>query len=433
MKLWGRVKRFFDVLNKVTDEGYWLPLGARSEAGVSVSVDRAKRISTALRCGAILGETQGALPLQVFERTGHNSRELARNFPLYDLLHTAPNERMDSFFWRYIVSDDLEFRGNSYHLIERYGAGSQAGSVRALHPVHPDCAEVGLTPEGRVVYDVRFENGEIRRYLPFQILHFKGMPDETRLKGLSTVRAHCETLGLAIAARDFMAHFLRDDARPRGVLEEDKESRYSPEDRKQIAKDWMLSYSGVERFKTPFLPKGVSYKAVSINPEDAQLLQLFNMTREEICGEVFGIPPVLLGMNEKVSSWGTGIEQILIGFIMFSMLGRFSRIQQAIAHQVLTPAERRRYFVEFNIDGLLKADVKTRNEAFQIARQGGWMNANEIREKLNMNPLPAEVGDAYWMPSNMVVAGKPVKEKESKQARQLALALADRRGGNVNA
>jgi HK97 family phage portal protein len=131
--------------------------------------------------------------------------------------------------------------------------------------------------------------------------------------------------------------------------------------------------------------------ALSINPEDAQLLESRGFNVEEVC-RFFGVPPVLVGHSEKQSSWGTGIEQIVLGFLKFTMRPRLRRMEQALEKQLLSAADRARGVrIEFNVEGLLRASSKERAEFYRTMTQVGAMTINEVRRKENLPPV--EGGD----------------------------------------
>jgi HK97 family phage portal protein len=97
---------------------------------------------------------------------------------------------------------------------------------------------------------------------------------------------------------------------------------------------------------------------------------------------------VLVGHSEKQSSWGTGIEQIVLGFLKFTMRPRFVRMEKALQKQLLTPADRAKGIkIEFNVEGLLRASSKERAEFYGSAIDKGWMTRNEVRRKENMPPV----------------------------------------------
>ena len=131
-------------------------------------------------------------------------------------------------------------------------------------------------------------------------------------------------------------------------------------------------------------------KTIGINPKDAQLLESRAFSIEEIC-RWFRVPPFMVGHAEKSTSWGTGIEQQMIGFLTFTLRPWLTRIEQAINKDLIPLAAQQNTYAEFSIEGLLRADSAARAEYFAKMANNGVMTRDEIREKEN---LPRKGGNA---------------------------------------
>lgn len=149
----------------------------------------------------------------------------------------------------------------------------------------------------------------------------------------------------------------------------------------------------IARFGRPMLlDNKMTWTQLTINPNDAQMLESRRFSVEEIC-RIFGVPPHMIGHSEKSTSWGTGLEQQTLGFQKFTLRRRLKRIEQALEKQLLTPADRAAgVTIEFNIEGLLRGDSKSRSEFYQAAlgdtQKPGWMVRNEVRSLENLPPIP---------------------------------------------
>lgn len=141
----------------------------------------------------------------------------------------------------------------------------------------------------------------------------------------------------------------------------------------------------------------MKYQPISLSPNDVQLLETRRFSVEEIC-RWFGVPPVLVG-HSNVTTWGSGIEQILDGFHKLTVRPMLTVIEQAIARRVLTPAMRSRYTVEFSFDALLRANIRDRMEVYAKAVQNGIMTRNEARQLENL-PL-VDGGDVATAQTNL--------------------------------
>jgi HK97 family phage portal protein len=153
----------------------------------------------------------------------------------------------------------------------------------------------------------------------------------------------------------------------------------------------------------------MKYQPISLSPNDAQLLETRRFSVEEIC-RWFGVPPVLVG-HSNVTTWGSGIEQILDGFYKLTVRPMLTLIEQAIARRVLTPALRSRYTVEFSFDALLRANIKDRMEVYSKAVQNGVMTRNEARQLENLPPVPGgELATAQINLAPLTMLGQSVSK-----------------------
>ena len=125
---------------------------------------------------------------------------------------------------------------------------------------------------------------------------------------------------------------------------------------------------------------------IGINPNDAQLLESRSFSVEEIC-RWFRVPPFMVGHSEKSTSWGTGIEQQMIGFLTFTLGPWLRRIEQAISKDLLTPTDRVRFYPKFAIEGLLRADSAGRAAFYSAMVNNGILTRDEVRELEDREPM----------------------------------------------
>ena len=95
-----------------------------------------------------------------------------------------------------------------------------------------------------------------------------------------------------------------------------------------------------------------------------------------------------------------------IDFAVHTIRPWLVRIEQAMNRALFAEYEKGHFYVQFNIDGLMRGDYKSRMEGYAIGRQNGWLNANDIRALENMNPIPEEEGgNTFLVNGNMVPIG----------------------------
>jgi HK97 family phage portal protein len=242
------------------------------------------------------------------------------------------------------------------------------------------------------VYLYRVDN-DVMALAADSVLHVKGMGNGTLgLSRLDYMRATTNECANALTAA---SKLFSSGGKPTGVLMVD--NVLSAEQRAAIRNNFSEMQSG-NASRLFVLEANMKYQQLSLSPEDMQLLETRQFGVEEVC-RWFGVPPVLVG-HSNVTTWGSGVEQIIEGFYKFTCRPIMVGIEQAIAKRVLTPAQRARYTVEFNFEGLLRVNLKDRAEVYSKLLQNGVFTRNEARQLENMPPIPG--GDKITVQSNLV-------------------------------
>lgn len=363
------------------------PTGSLVTGTASLNTDGALQISAVWACVDLLSRTIASLPLFVYEGEG-GARKLARDTVLWQLLHDTPNRRMTPMeFWVAMLLN-LMLRGNAYARIDR----DASGNAVALWPMSADQMTVDVLSDGSVVY--LYAIGSDRTVFGEQnILHIKDMGNGTF--GLSRLDFMRATTGEMTNAQTAANMLFANGGKPTGVLMID--SVLNPEQRAAIKE----RFSGMAEGSTSrlyVLEANMKYQQLSLTPAETQLLETRRYGVEEI-GRWFGVPAVLINHN-NATAWGTGIEQIIDGFFKFTVRPALVSLEQAIRKRVLTPAQRARYSVEWNFDGLLRANIKDRMEVYSKAVQNGLKTRNECRQLENDPPIAG--GDSLTAQVNLV-------------------------------
>lgn len=371
-----------------------------SSSGENVTPASAMRCAAVFACVGILSESVAQLPLKVYKERPGGGKDVAKNHSLYRLLHSAPNEWMTSFEWREMGMADLCLRGNHYAFktIVR-------GEVRELLPIPAAAVTVKQNQDWSLVYKVNFGHGQGQQDVPAaNMLHVR-YRTLNGFEGISPIGYARESIGLSMATEKHGARLFRNGARPGGVLEHP--GRMSDEAAKRFKEQWQEAFTGANVHKTALLEEGMKFNALTMTSEDAQYLETRKYQTEEIA-RIYRVPLHLIQSTEKSTSWGSGIEQMTIGFVRFVLLPWLVRWEQAIERDLLTEKDRETHFVQHLVEGMERGDIKSRYEAYQTAIQNGIMSPNEVRAKENMNPR--EGGDDYLSPLNMRVNGEEPKK-----------------------
>ena len=384
--------------NATNGSGYRFFLGG-STAGKAVTERSAMQMTAVYACVRILSEAIAGLPLHLYQYKEDGGKEKAITHPLYLLLHDEPNPEMSSFVFRETLMTHLLLWGNAYAQVIRNGKGE----VVALYPLMPNRMTVDRDESGQLYYSYQMANSDAPTMKggtvvlkPTDVLHIPGLGFDG-LVGYSPIAMAKNAIGLAIATEEYGSKFFANGATPGGLLEYPGVVK-GPD---RVRESWNKGFSGSQNAgKVAILEEGMKYTPISIAPEQAQFLETRKFQINEIA-RIFRVPPHMVGDLEKSSF--SNIEQQSLEFVKYTLDPWVVRWEQSLSRALFTPEEKKRYFFKFNVEGLLRGDYQSRMNGYAVARQNGWMSANDIRELENLDRIPAEDGgDLYLINGNML-------------------------------
>ena len=391
-----------EITDNVRDSGQTFFFGTAS-SGERVDEKSAMQISTVYACVRLLAETVAGLPLHLYRYTDSGEgKEKAIDHPLYKILYRQPNPEMTSFTFRETMMTHLLLWGNAYAQIIRDGKNTVLG----MYPLLPEIVEVDRDEAGNLYYiyhaytdEVPGEQNQDIYFRSDEIFHIPGL-GFNGLVGFSPIAMMKNSLGTTLAVEKYGASFFKNGAQPSGVLEHPGVLK----DPGKIRENWSAVYGGANNaHKVAVLEEGMTYKPISLPPEDSQFLSTRQFGVEEIC-RIFRVPPHMVGDLEKSSF--SNIEQQSLEFVKYTLEPWLVRWEQSIQRTLFSAEEKKQYFTKFNVEGLLRGDYASRMSGYATARQNGWMSANDIRELENMDRIPAEEGgDLYLINGNMLPLG----------------------------
>ena len=379
-----------DVRDDVRDSGTVFVFG-RANSGEQVDEKSAMQIASVYACVRLLAESVAQLPLHLYRVTEPDGQEKARDHPLYKILFREPNPEMTSFsFWEAIMTHLLLW-GNAYAQVVRDGKNNVLG----MYPLLPENVEIDRTDEGELYYiyhaytnEVPGEKNKDIIYRRDQILHIPGL-GFNGLVGFSPIAMMKNALGTTIAVEKYGSAFFRNGAQPAGVLEHPGTLKNPA----KIRENWSEVYGGPNNaHKVALLEEGMTYKPISLPPEDSQFLSTREFGVEEIC-RIFRVPPHMVQDLKRATF--SNIEHQSIDFVVHTLDPWLVRIEKAIVKDLLVEEEKDLYFPKFNVDGLLRGDYKSRMDGYSVGISTGIISPNEARRKENMPALPEEEGGDF--------------------------------------
>jgi len=358
----------------------------KSRAGTSVSAKRALGISAWYSGVRYISEVVAGLPVHRYRDTpGGRERRADPEWM------QRPDVEQPWYGFVEFVLMSLLHRGNSLAFKLR----APSGQVIGLREIHPDRATIGQAPDGtkRFLID---HNETI--YTTRNILHIPGLAYDGRV-GMNPIQYAADVLGSAAATDEYAARFFSNNTNLGGIIS--VEHAMTQAEAKDLKAEWEQFHQGIlHAHRTGVLSKGARYDRVTLNAEDAQLIQARQYGVLEIA-RLLRLPPHKL--YELSRATFSNIEHQSIEAITDGIQPWCERLEAFINFDPdLTPP---RTFIEFQLEGRLRGDTKSRFDAYRSAIGGPWMSTNEGRRLENLPPV--EGGDVVLRPLAMTDTEHP--------------------------
>lgn len=370
-----------------------------SVAGVSVTESKSLGMSAVWRAVTLKAGVAASLPFKAFRSDDTETPVPAVGWAAK--LMDDPHPDMTKFeLWETIYAHRYLW-GNAYLRILR----NRGGQISELWPVHPGRVRVGrVSDTGKKIYAI---DGGREVHDDDTILHIPGFGYDG-ICGVSPIRAARQSIGLALAAEEYGAKLFGSGSLATGVLQTDQ--RLTSEQADMISTRWKAKRSGLKSaHETIILDAGAKFHQLTIPPEDAQFLESRQFQINEV-SRWFGVPAFLMFQTEKSTSWGTGLEQQAIGWVVYDLRTDLIRVEQRVS-RVLRPAA---VYAKYSVEGLLRGDSTARSEFYTKLWNIGALSTNEIRALEERGPI--EGGDVRYRPLNMGVLGEAETEPATEEA-----------------
>lgn len=368
-----------------------------ASSGVRVSDSIALGLS-AYYCGInMISGTVASLPLNAYKTDGRK-REVWAQHPAHYLLHTEPNPEMTAMSFRQSLVFHAIHRGNAYAEI----LWDSRGNPQSLWPI---CQQTKprRDQDGQLWYEVTLPTGEKRYLKPEDVLHIPGLGYDG-IMGYGLMQLARESIGLNAGQDQYAAKFFRNGGNISGVVETDKilnDTQFS-----RLKSEIAHKLQGLTNaHRIALLENGMKFKPMNPTHEEAQLIEARRFTVEE-WARWLNMPPHKL--REMTHATFSNIEHQNIEWVVDTIRPWLVRFEQEFNRKLFR--KQSVFYTKHVVEGLLRGDLKSRYDAYAIARTWGWMSANDVLELEDRNPLPGKLGDMYLVPLNMTpaeMAGKP--------------------------
>lgn len=386
--------------------------GEENSSGEAVNESTAMRVSSVSACIKVLSEDIAALPKAVMRNEGDVRKKDTKNRLNY-LLTVRPNRDMTAYNWYFAMVAGAVGWGESYGPIERHAGTGEVLSIGLVPPW--EMYRVCL-PDGTLYYK-NVLTGKV--YNPDDIVLLRPFTLDGK-KPVSIIRYNAETIGFALQAQKYRAKVYK--IKPPGYLGSDHNIIESQ--LKDIGKYW----AGQMSSGVPVAYGGLKFHPISFSPSDLQLLEANKFTEQQICS-LFRLPPTFLQDYNRATF--ANAEQQGIVYKTYTLTPIITNFAQEIDAKCFPESNQKSEspnYINFNLNGLLQGDYKTRMEGNRILWQMGYP-LNRILALEDQNPVDGG-DDGYVQINNIktkrmdefidkLIATAGAKEKAGSEARSL--------------
>ena len=346
----------------------------------SYSQARAMKISTAFACTNILSNSVALLPIKVTKLV--DGKRVSVKHPLEKILNLTPNQKYNKFNFFKLLIESVILNGNGYAYIER----DERLNVKALHLIDPAYVTPMPQEDGTVKYIVA---GMDRAVDAMNMIHLFQHCDEM-YNGISVIKYASMSLQSAWDKEVHSDAFYAGGAGLMGVIK--ASAPLTAAQKKEIAESWERSMAKTANGGVAILPQGLDFQAISVSPEDAQLLESMQYDVISIC-RFFNVSPLKVFDYSHMSY--SSLEQVSLSFLQDSVLPYTQLIEDEFNKKIFRPSEVGNLAIDFDYASIMTADKKTEAEYYRTLITNGLATVNECRERLG---LPNLDGDAYNQP-----------------------------------
>jgi HK97 family phage portal protein len=338
----------------------------------------------------VISETMAQMDLEVIEKIGKYSKANTSH-KNYWLLHAEPSPLYNRFEWIQSMFVWALSWGNGYSKIVR----DRFANAIELKLLPSNEVIPKVTERGKLYYEWQHDGG-IEIIMADDMIHLKNM-GTNGLVGLSTAMIHRETLTSSLAKIQQEKSFYENGAKASGVLM--TPGTMGTNERKNLTDSFQKATEGAaNRFKTIILEEGVKYQQLTIPQNDAQFLESKKFDQTEIAGW-FRVPPHMIGNLQDANY--SNMEAQDRSFAKNCIVPWAIRFQQELDRKLFFEGERGKFQTQFNLDDLIKGDIKTRYEVYNAAVNSGILKPTEPREAEGWPMEGTEEIDKFFMNSTM--------------------------------
>jgi HK97 family phage portal protein len=355
----------------------------QSQSGTIVNSDTAMQLNAVFSAVSLISDTISTLPIDAYIRS-QGARYPLRPRPVW-VTKPDVDTTKEAFYGSAIVSLLLE--GNVFIRVFR----NRRGEIVDMKVLNPLDVEIKRNGQGRLIFNV---TGYERALTQDEVVFIPDVVKPGSIRGISRVEALKENFGLASALEKYAARFFGSGTQTSGVLE--VPGNLTAEQAKSMQEAFDSRHRGWARaHKTAIITGGAQYKPTNVPNDQAQFLDSRRMAVEDVA-RAFNIPPHLLGLPG--TNTYASVEQNNIAFVTHTLRPIAQKIEGALTALLAEETGKEAAFIKFSLDGLLRADVNARTEAYARGLQSGYYKINDIRRFEDLEPIDDPSAETVRVP-----------------------------------
>ncbi|WP_231272625.1 phage portal protein [Clostridium botulinum] len=378
---------------------------------INVQGKNSLKQATVFGCLRVLSDTVSKLPIKIYQNK--NGIKKVVDHYLGPLLKLRPNPYMSaSDFWK-CVEVQRNIYGNAYVALDF----NNRGQITGLYPLDSSkmkvyVDDVGLLNSANKIWYIYTDNlGHQIKFRSDELLHFKGLTTDG-LIGLSVIDQLKHLIQNGKSSEEYINKFFKNGLQVKGLVQ--YVGDLNPSAEQTFIENFERMSSGLKNaHRIAMLPIGYQFQPISQKLVDAQFLENTQLTIRQIAA-MFGVK--MHQLNDLDRATHTNIAEQQRGFYIDTLQSILTMYEQELIYKLFLNTEiRKGYYIKFNVDAILRADIKTRYESYRIGIQGGFITANEVRQLEEKEALPG--GDKLLVNGNMMpieMAGEQYKKSGEK-------------------
>lgn len=370
-------------------------LPAPSSSGAAVNETTALGVSAVTACVGLMADMVAKLPIYLYRDSPSGPIEVT-DHPAARLVNGMPSARHTCFELKQLMETGRGLGGNGYARVYR-DAHLQPRAIEWLPPcdVSPYLG-TNLLGESAIRYRISGSPTLERS----EVIHVRSGFTRDGVIGISPVSMLRESIGTALAQTAKAGSMMKNGTNFPGFLLAPQ--TISPDKLKDAREEWDQNQSGINSGRIPMIHGGWDFKQTNgMTMVDVQFLESRRFELQEIA-RYYRIPSFMIGDSSASTTWGTGIDAQMLGFLNTCLDADLVAWEQSLAFTLLTVEEvRAGMYFQFDRDQLISAALAARANFYQTMRNIGVYSPNDVRAKLNEPLISADDGgDDYGRPFN---------------------------------